>query len=86
MYLGVDRDHLLTFDNHLVSMVNKTTQKLYVFHKIGRFINQLTAIAVYKLMMLPLLECSNFVFDSGKKSKVDKIDKVHSKCVRISEE
>ena len=38
MYLGVDLDHNLSYDNHLDGVVNKTTQKLYIFRKIRRFI------------------------------------------------
>ena len=62
-----------------------TTQKLYTFRKIRRFISQETAIIVYKQMILPLLEYCNFVFNSGKKSKLDKVDRVQSKCIQIIE-
>ena len=33
-------------------------------------------------MILPLLEYCNFLFNSGKKIKIEKIDKIQSKCVR----
>ena len=36
-------------------------------------------------MILPLLEYCNILFNSGKKGKLDKIDKIQSKCVRIIE-
>ena len=36
-------------------------------------------------MILPLLEYCNILFNIGKKLKLDKIDKVQSKCVRIIE-
>ena len=85
MYLGVDLDHMLSYDSHLDSVLNKTTQKLYIFRKIRRFITQLTAITVYKQMILPLVEYCSILFNSGKKSKVDKIDKIQSKCIRIIE-
>ena len=44
-----------------------------------------TAIIVYKQMILPLLEYCNFLFNSGKKTKLDKVDRVQSKCIRIIE-
>ena len=51
----------------LSNVVNKTTQKLYIFRKIRRFITQSTAIIVYKQMIQPLLEYCNILFNSGKK-------------------
>ena len=36
-------------------------------------------------MILPLLEYCNFLFNSGKKSRLDKVDRVQSKCIRIIE-
>ena len=85
LYLGVDLDYTLSYDKHLDSVSNKTTQKLYIFRKIRRFISQSTAVTVYKQMILPLLEYCNVLFNSGKKSKIDKIDKIQSKCIRIIE-
>ena len=85
LYLGVELDDNLTYDKHLTNVVNKTTQKLYIFRKVRKYISQSTAIIVYKQMILPLLEYCNFLFNSGKKSKLDKIDKIQSKCVRIIE-
>ena len=85
LYLGVELDHMLSYDKHLDNVVNKTTQKLYIFRKIRRFISEQTAIIVYKQTILPLLEYCNVLFNSGKKSKLDKIDRVQSKCIRIIE-
>ena len=76
LYLGVDLDHALSYDKHLDSIVTKTTQKLYTFRKIRRFINESTAIIVYK-QILPLLEYCNILFNSGKKTKLEKIDQMY---------
>ena len=84
-YLGVELDHVLSYDKLLENVVNKTTQKLYIFRKIRRFISQTTAIIIYKQMILPLLEYCNILFNSGKKTKLDKIDRVQSKCIHIIE-
>ena len=84
-YLGVELDHALSYDKHLDNVVNKTNQKLFIFRKIRRFISQSTAVIIYKQMILPLLEYCSILFNSGKKSKIDKVDKVQSKCIRIIE-
>ena len=84
-YVGVELDCLLTFDKHLDSVVNKVIQKLYIFRKIRRLISLNTAILVYKQMISPLLEYCNFVHNSGKKLKCEKIDNIQSKCLRIIE-
>ena len=67
LYLGVELDDMLNYDKHLDNVANKTTQKLYIFRKIRRFISQTTAIIVYKQMILPLLEYCNILFNSGRK-------------------
>ena len=85
LYLGVDLDYGLSFDKHLDSVVNKTTQKLYIFRKIRRFICHSTAVIIYKQMLLLLLEYCNILYNSGKKSKLGKIDKIQTKCIRIIE-
>ena len=71
----MELDDRLSCDKHLNNVVNKTTQKLYIFRKIRRFISPSTAIIVYKQMILPLLEYCKILFNSGKKGKLDKIDK-----------
>ena len=84
-YLGVELDSELSYDKHLDQVVNKTTQKLFIFRKIRRFISQKNAILVYKQMILPLLEYCSILFNSGKKLKLDKVDKMQSKCICIIE-
>ena len=40
-YSVVEPDEVLSYDEHLDNVVTKTTQKLYTFRKIRRFIYQL---------------------------------------------
>ena len=56
-----------------------------ISEQLRRFISEETAILIYKQTIRPLLEYCNFIFDSGKKLKLDKIDKIQSKCLRIIE-
>ena len=84
-YLGVELDSNLTFDKHLDNVVSKCNQKLYIFRKIRRFISESTALLVYKQTIRPLVEYCSFIFNTGKKAKIDKIDKVQSKCICIIE-
>ena len=84
-YLGIDLDSLLSFDKHLENVVNKCNQKLHVFRKIRRFVSEDTALLIYKQTIRPLMEYCNFVIDSGKKVKVDNVDKIQLKCLRIIE-
>ena len=41
-YLGVELDDTLSYDKFLDSVVNKTTQKLFIFHKIYRYLSEKT--------------------------------------------
>ena len=84
-YLGIELDSLLSFDKHMDNTVKKCNQKLYIFRRIRRFISEKTAILIYKQTIRPLDEYCSFIFNSGKKSKIDKIDRIQSKCVRIIE-
>ena len=40
---------------------------------------------MYKQTIRPLIEYCSFIFNTGKKVKIDKIDKIQSKCLRIIE-
>ena len=84
-YLGVELGSNLTLDKHLDSVISKCNHKLYIFRKIRRFISETTAILVYKQTIRPLIEYCSFIFNTGKKVKIDKIDKIQSKCLRIIE-
>ena len=76
-YLGVELDSILSLDN----VVSKCTQKLYIFRRIQRLISVETAVLIYKQTIRPLVEYCSFIFNSGKKTKVDRIDKIQSKCL-----
>ena len=84
-YLGIELDSVLSFDKHLDNVVSKCSQKLYIFRKVHRFISVDTAVLIYKQTIRPLIEYCSFIFNSGKKLKVDKVDRIQSKCLRIIE-
>ena len=84
-YLGIELDSVLSLDEHLDYVVMKCNHKLYIFRMVHRFISEQTAVLIYKQTIRPLIECCSFIFHSGKKSKIDKIDKIQSKCIRIIE-
>ena len=85
LYLGVELDSVLSFDKHLDTVISKCNQKLYIFRRIRRYIGEKTALLIYKQTIRPLLEYCSFIFNSGKKVKIDKIDRIQSKCIRIIE-
>ena len=85
LYLGVELDSVLSFDKHLDTVISKCNQKLYIFRRVRRYIGEKTALLIYKQTIRPILEYCSFIFKSGKKVKVDKIDRIQSKCIRIIE-
>ena len=83
-YLGINLDQTLNFKYHLGLLVNAISFKLYLFNKIRKFINEKSAIIIYKSMVLPYFDYCDVVFMFSKASELDKLDRLHKRGMRIS--
>ena len=72
IYLGVNVDQNLVFDNFLKSIVQKVNYKMYLFIKIRYVLTANAAVLVYKQMILPFFDYLDILIDSGSKKYVEK--------------
>ena len=82
-YLGIDLDSSLTYDKMLDSMFNKANRKLYMLKRIRPYISNYVANLVYKTHVLPMLDYADFLVDSGKMSKIVRLDNLHKRAVKL---
>ena len=83
-YLGVNLDQTLNFRYHTENLLNVLNHKLYMFSKIRRYLNDQSAIRIYKSMIVPYFDYGDISFMSSKMREVKKIDKYHIRGLRIS--
>ena len=83
-YLGVHLDQTLSFNYHLKNLINKISQKMYVFSKIRRFLNEKTSIIVYKSMILPFFDYADAIFMFSNEKLLYKLDRLHTRGLKLS--
>ena len=82
-YLGFTLDSVLSFSNHVTSLLNTNTHKMYIFGKIRRFITEYAAIRIYKAMLLPYFDYADIVFDKARQGDLDKLQRAQNKGLKI---
>ena len=59
--------------------------KLGMLYKIRSFISHETALLIYKSMIRPYMDYGDFIIDSAHISKVDKLDRLQDRILRLIE-
>ena len=83
-YLGINLDQTLNYNYHLKYLVNSISHKLYVFSKIRRFLNDQSALIIYKSMILPFFDYGDSIFMFSKSIYLKKLDRLHIRGLKIS--
>ena len=83
-YLGVNLDQTFNFKYHLGILVNAISFKLYLFNKIRKFINEKSAIIIYKSMVLPYFDYCDVTYMFSKACELGKLNRLHKRGMRIS--
>ena len=81
-YLGFTLDPVLSFSNHISSLMNVISHKSYIIGKIRRFISEHSAICIYKAMLLPYFDYADIVYDKAKQTDLDKLQCAQNKCLK----
>ena len=74
-YLGVFLDTNLTFKKHIDVSKKLICHKLYLLSKIRKYINEFTAISIFKSMVVPLIDYGNIVYSGTSYQNLDKLQK-----------
>ena len=81
-YLGINLDQTLNFKYHLDSLINNITFKLYMFSNVRRFLNEKSAITVYKTMLMPFFDYCDVVYMFSCSCELQKLDRHHIRGMR----
>ena len=82
-YLGVNLDQTVNYKYHLESLINIISFKLYLFSKVRRFLNEKSAVIVYKTMLLPFFDYCDIVYMFSGVKELRKLDRHHYRGKRI---
>ena len=83
-YLGINLDQTLNFNYHLKNVVTQISHKLYILSKNRRFLNDQSALIVYKTMILPYFDYGDAIFMFSKSVYLKKLDRLHIRGLKIS--
>ena len=82
-YLGLNLDQTLNFKYHLGIVISNISFKLYLFSKVRRFLNEKTAIIIYKSMILPFYDYCDVVFAFSDTPELKKLNRRHLRGMRL---
>ena len=82
-YLGFNLDQSLNYKYHLGTVINNISFKLYLFSKVRRFLNEKSAIIVYKSMILPFYDYCDVIYSFSTIPELKKLDRQHLRGMKI---
>ena len=72
-YMGFNLDQTLNYKYHLGTVMNNISFKLYLFRKVRRFMNEKSAIRVYKSMILPFYDYCDVIYSFSMIPELNKL-------------
>ena len=81
-YLGVVFDSGLTFSKHVDHIRNKTLGKIRTLGTVRNFMDQSTAVMLFKTLVVPLFEYCDFVYDALTEKDKYTLQKLQNCCLR----
>ena len=84
-YLGIHIDQTLSMNSYVDSIYKKCTMKLSMLYKIRNFISKDTALLILKTMIRPYMDYGDFIIDSAHVAKVDKLERLQERILRLLE-
>ena len=82
-YLGVYLDSTLNFNKHIDNNRKIFSHKLYLLSRICRYINEYTAICIYKTMIAPIMDYGDIIYAGTNVENLDKLQRLQNRGLRI---
>ena len=82
-YLGIVLDSSLNYKLHIGQCSKIVSHKIYLLPKIGRFINEETAIFISKSMIAPIFYYGDILYVGGTASNLSKLQLIQNRALRI---
>ena len=82
-YLGMTLDSTLNSNLHIAQIIKCVCHKMTLLAKLKRYLNESTALVIYKSMLLSYLDNGDVIFCNSNKKDLDKLQRLQNKCLRI---
>ena len=82
-YLGVILDSTLSYNMHISSLIRTVLHKVTLLSKVKRYLNDCTALLIYKSMILPYLDYADVIFDRAYSKDLGKLQRLQNRCLKI---
>ena len=82
-YLGMFLDATLSFNKH-IDFVNKvTSHKIFTLSKIRNYIDQRTALYIFKSMVCPIFDYGDIIYEGGNTNRLEKLKRTQNRGLKI---
>ena len=82
-YLGVLVDEKLNFNSHIESVISKMNQKLGVFYRLNKKLDDWSKIHLYKALISPQIDFCSTVLFLENNTQIKELQKVQNKFMRL---
>ena len=82
-YLGVIIDHDLQFKPHCKKVRSQAFSRYVQLQNIKPNIDAVLSLAIYKSMILPVLDYCDYIIDSGPVALIRRLQTLQNKCLRL---
>ena len=82
-YLGVAMDSTLSFNYYVKSVANIVAYKSNLLSKIRKYLTDVTALKVYKSMILPYFDYGDIIYMNSNQDGLDKLQRLQNRCLKI---
>ena len=82
-YLGVYLDCTFNFNKHIDNNRKIISHKLYLLSRIRQYINEHTAISIYRTMIAPIMDYGDIVYAGTNVENLDKLQRLQNRGLRI---
>ena len=83
LLLGVEFDHLLTFNNNIAGICRKSARQLAVLKRLGHLLTLKGKLAIYKLFIECNFNYCPLICHFCSQAKTNKLDKIQERAIRF---
>ena len=83
IYLGVNIDNRLNWNNHVSCVSSKVYTKLQIINRISLFLNRNVLLRIYKQSILPILDYASIVWLNCGKQNIQCLERLQNHAMRI---
>ena len=82
-YLGIYLDSHLNFNKHIDYVTKITSHTTFLLAKIRNLIDQITALYIFKSMIMPIFDYGDIIYEGGTQIKLLKLQRIQNRGLKI---